>query len=193
MKYKIFILSALTLSVAAHAETLDLPKPQINSPLMETINARQSGRTYSNKKVSLQELSNVLWAAFGLNSHGKRTIPTARNMQDMKVFVVFEGKTWLYDGIKNLLNEYQTPDLMPDLATQPFVKEAPVHLIYVGGKKYADAHAGSAYQNVGLYAAANGMSSVVRGLINRDSLHQKLRFSEDESVAFHQTLGYPAD
>lgn len=195
MKNKILsgVLFAIMLSATAHAETLDLPKPQIDSPLMKAIDARQSGRTYSDKKVSKQELSNVLWAAFGLNSHGKRTIPTARNLQDVKVFVIFEGKTWLYNGIKNQLEEYDTPDLMPDLATQPFVNTAPVHLIYVGGKKYADAHAGSAYQNVGLYAAANGMSSVVRALINRDSLHQKLHLSKDEVVAFHQTLGYPAE
>ncbi len=186
------VLSAVMLSATAQAETIDLPKPETDSPLMQAIDARKSTRAYSNKKVSKQELSNVLWAAFGVNSHGTRTIPTARNLQDVKVFVIYEGKTWLYDGIKNQLNEYETADLLPDLATQEFVYDAPVHLIYVGSKKYADVHAGSAYQNVALYAAVNGMASVVRGLIDRDSLHQKLHLSEDEVIAFHQTLGYPA-
>ena len=187
------VLSAVMLTTTVQAETIDLPKPQTDSPLMKAIDARRSGRAYSDKKISEQELSNVLWAAFGVNSHGTRTIPTARNLQDVKVFVIYEGKTWLYDGKNNQLNEYETPDLLPDLASQEFVYDAPVHLIYVGSKRYADAHAGSAYQNVALYAAVNGMSSVVRGLIDRDSLHQKLRLSEDEVVAFHQTLGYPAE
>lgn len=193
MRYFMLSTVAALFSTVAVAADLNLPKPQTDSPLMQAIDARQSGRTYSDKKVSKQELSNVLWAAFGVNSHGKRTIPTARNLQDVKVFVIYEGKLYLYDGINNKLTEYAAPDLMPDLATQGFVNQAPVHLIYAGGKKYAEAHAGSAYQNVGLYAAVNGMSSVVRALIDRDSLHQKLGLSEDEMVAFHQTLGYPVE
>lgn len=176
----------------AGAEALMLPKPDTSSALMKIIDARQSGRAYSDKKISKQELSNILWTAFGANSHGKRTIPTGRNQQDLKVFVIYDNAVWLYDGKNNFLNKYSETNLMPYLDSQDFVKQAPVHLIYAGGKKYAEAHSGSAYENVYLYAAENGLSTVIRGLIDRDGLHKALNLNEDEVVTYHQPIGYPA-
>lgn len=187
------LFAALVLSgFTAGAEELALPKPDTSSALMKIIDARQSGRAYSDQKISEQELSNILWAAFGANSHGKRTIPTGRNQQDLKVFVIYDNAVWLYDGKNNLLNKYSETDLMPYLDSQDFVKPAPVHLIYAGGKKYAEAHSGSAYENVYLYAAENGLSTVIRGLIDRDGLHKALNLNEDEVVTYHQPIGYPA-
>lgn len=179
--------------LTAGAEELALPQPDNTSVLMKIIDARQSGRAYSTKPLSEQELSNVLWAAFGTNSHGKRTIPTGRNLQDLKIFVIYNDKVWLYDGKNNVLNKYSDADLMPYLTTQDFVKQAPVHLIYAGGKKYAEAHSGSAYENVYLYAAENGLATVIRGLIDRDGLHKALNLNDDEVVTYHQTIGYPAE
>ena len=193
---KILLNTALTIGLmfpclTAGAEELALPQPDNSSALMKIINARQSGRAYSTKPLSEQALSNILWAAFGTNSHGKRTIPTGRNLQDLKVFVVYNNKVWLYDGKNNVLNQHSDADLMPYLATQDFVKQAPVHLIYAGGKKYAEAHSGSAYENVYLYAAENGLATVIRGMIDRDGLHKALKLNDDEVVTYHQTIGYP--
>ena len=183
-------LTLLTSSIA-YAKSINLPKPDTSSDLMQIFDARKSGRSYDGKMLSQQELSNVLWAAFGVNSHGTRTIPTARNKQNLRVFVFYNKAIWEYDGKKNVLNKYSEVDLMPYLNSQEFVNDAPVHLIYVGDKKYGEVHSGSAYENVSLYAAANGLSSVVRGLINRDGLHKALKLNDDEVVTYHQTLGYP--
>ncbi len=185
------LISLLLGSFNATATELALPQPDISSNIMKVINARQSGRDYSDKKISEQELSNILWAAFGINSQGKRTIPTARNQQDLKIFVIYNNIVWLYDGKNNVLNEYGKEDLMPYLATQNFVKQAPVHLIYAGGKKYAEAHSGSAYENVYLYAAEKGLATVIRGLVNHDGLHRALNLNDEEIVTYHQTIGYP--
>jgi nitroreductase len=187
--------TALTVGAAgASAEEIALPTPDTSSSLMKLIDARRSGRSYdASRTVSKEELSNVLWAAFGQNSHGTRTVPTARNQQDLKIFVIFENKVWKYDGINNRLIYFSQNDLMPALETQPFVADAPVHLIYAGGKQFAEVHTGSAYQNVALYAADKGLATVVRGFIDRDTLHKKLKLSDDEVVTYHQTIGYPAD
>lgn len=179
-------------AAVSHAEQIKLPQPDKSGALMKVIDNRRSGRVYSDKAISEQDLSDILWAAFGTNSHGTRTIPTARNQQDLKVFVIYNNTVWQYDGKENILNKISNDDLMPYLAQQKFVLEAPVHLIYAGGKKYAEVHSGSAYENVSLYAAEKGLSSVVRGLIDREALHDKLKLGEDEIVTYHQTIGYPA-
>lgn len=194
MKNTIFCCALLSLLLICGAsQALNLPQPDISSPLLQTIDARKTTRAYSNKPISEQTLSNILWAAFGTNSHNTRTIPTAMNRQNLKVFVIYNGKTWQYNGKANTLNQLETPDLMPLIAKQDFVKDAPLQLIYAGDKKFADAHSGSAYENVSLYAAEQGLSSVVRGSIDREALHQALNLADDEIVTFNQVIGYPAE
>ncbi len=173
------------------ASDIKLPQPNINTPLMQIINTRASDRNISDKPVSLEILSNILWTAFGTNSHNTRTIPTAQNEQDLKVFVVYDKKVWLYDGKNNKLNYYSDVDLMPYLAKQDFVSKAPVHLIYAGDKQYAYAHSGSAYQNVYLYAAEKGLATVIRGYFDANKVHQALNLPETEIVTYHQVIGYP--
>jgi nitroreductase len=194
MKNLIFysgILSAVLLCGAAKA--LVLPPADLSSPILKTIDARKSTRNFSSKPVSEQTLSNILWAAFGTNSHNTRTIPTAMNQQDLKVFVIYNNNVWQYDGKNNKLVKLETPDLMPFIAKQGFVKDAPVQLIYAGGQKFADVHSGSAYENVSLYAAEQGLASVVRGSIDREALHKALNLADDEIVTFNQVIGYPAE
>lgn len=194
MKNTIFCCALLSLLLICDAsQALNLPQPDISSPLLQTIDARKTTRAYSNKPITEQTLSNILWAAFGTNSHNTRTIPTAMNRQNLKVFVIYNGKTWQYNGKANILNQLETPDLMPLIAKQDFVKDAPLQLIYAGDKKFADAHSGSAYENVSLYAAEQGLSSVVRGSIDREALHQALNLADDEIVTFNQVIGYPAE
>ena len=108
MNKKIFygILGSVLLNgTVCKAESINLPQPDTSSELMKIIDARKSGRAYSNKPINNQELSNVLWAAFGTNSHGTRTIPTARNQQNLRVFVFYNNAVWEYDGKENVLNK----------------------------------------------------------------------------------------
>lgn len=183
--------STILIGSNANATEIKLPKPEIDTPLMKLIDARATIRNISDKKIDLDVLSNVLWAAFGTNSHNTRTIPTGKNEQDLKVFVIYDNKVWLYDGVNNKLNKYSDVDLMPHLAKQDFVNKAPVHLIYAGGKNYAQTHSGSAYQNVYLYAAEKGLAVVIRGYFDAQEIHKALKLPENEIVTYHQVIGFP--
>ena len=178
------------------ADIQKLPQPNLTQStpsLMELIDARQSLRSYDkNKEIDKQTLSEILWVAFGVNSHGKRTIATARNEQNMKVFVMREDGIWFYNGKDNQLEKISDENAIGFTAEQQsFVKEAPIHLIYTSSDKHwGHDHAGSAYQNVYLYATAKGLSTVIRGLINFEELHRALKLGDDEFVIAHQPIGY---
>ncbi len=160
---------------------------------MQAINTRASGRLYDAKKpVDDQTLSELLWVAWGVNTQGKRTIPTARNQQNMKLYLLTPTGTWYYDGPKNSLEKVNGENLIPLTATQEFVNDAPVHLLYVAkDDKWGRCHVGSAYQNVYLYAASKGLGTVIRGLIDADALTAKLGLTGGERVIAHQTVGWP--
>ena len=188
--FVVTIYSCLSVT-SLQASDINLPAPSIDTPLLKLIDRRSTIRNISDKPISLEILSNILWTAFGTNSHNTRTIPTAQNEQNLKVFVVYDKKVWLYDGKNNKLNYYSDVDLMPYLAKQDFVSKVPVHLIYAGDKQYAYAHSGSAYQNVYLYAAEKGLATVIRGYFDANKIHQALKLPETEIVTYHQVIGYP--
>ena len=188
--FVVTIYSCLSVT-SLQASDINLPAPSIDTPLLKLIDRRSTIRNISDKPISLEILSNILWTAFGTNSHNTRTIPTGQNEQNLKVFVVYDKKVWLYDGKNNKLNYYSDVDLMPYLAKQDFVSKATVHLIYAGDKQYAYAHSGSAYQNVYLYAAEKGLATVIRGYFDANKIHQALKLPETEIVTYHQVIGYP--
>ncbi len=176
-------------------EIKHLPEPAITGgmPLMDAINARASGRLYDKTKpVDDQTLSEILWVAWGVNTQGKRTIPTARNGQNMKLYMLTPTGTWLYNGAKNCLEKVNDKNLIPLTNTQEFVNDAPVHLLFVAkDDKWGRCHVGSAYQNVYLYATSKGLATVIRGLIDADALTAELGLTDGERVIAHQTVGWP--
>ena len=194
--YTLFTASALTGFNAYATETQNLPQPDIEqqSPaLMNLLNTRKSERIYNkNKEIDDKTLSEVLWAANGINKYGRRTIPTARNEQNLKVFVLKENGVWFYNANENRLEKISDENAIPYTGEQQdFVFNAPVHLIYTSSdQRWGSTHAGSAYQNVYLYATAKGLATVIRGLIDFDALHKALKLDSDEFVIAHQTVGY---
>lgn len=190
---KIFLMLILLLfpvSVYA-AEGQKLPAPDKKSELMTLIERRQSARNYSAKEIDKQTLSEILWAAFGLNERGTRTIPTAMNKQNLKVYVVYQNTIWLYDAQNNSLVYVGEDDTSTHLRKQDFMKDAPVNLIYAGSDtRYSTFHAGAAAQNVSLYAADKGLNSIVRGYIDADVLKEKLKLEPEEFVIINQVVGY---
>ena len=200
MKKALFsTLLAATLGIGASvnaAEIKKLPQPDLlqNTPsLMELLNTRQSERIYDkDKKIDDQTLSEILWAAYGMNKNGKRTIATARNEQNLKVFVLQEDGIWFYNAPENQLEKISDENAIAYTAEQQkFVLDAPIHLIYTSSDtKWGNDHAGSAYQNVYLYATAKGLATVIRGLVDFDALHKALKLADDEFVIVHQPIGY---
>lgn len=191
----IFLISTLLFSETAMAETVmkKLPAPVMTGgkPLMEAIAERKTIREFKAQDIDEQTLSEILWTAFGNSHDGKRTIPTAMNQQNLKVYVVKNDGAWLYDAAGNTLTQITAENLQPLFATQDFMKNVPVNLVYVGSdEKYSPMHAGSAYQNVGLYAASKGMHSVVRGYFDNDKVTKALGLENGERAIVSQAIGW---
>lgn len=202
----LLVISLQALS-AQERNVIKLPAPQknIGRPLMEALQLRQSAREFSDKKPGMQELSNLLWAAFGINREesGKRTAPSARNWQEVDIYVFTTEGVYIYNAKDNSLEEVMKEDLRALTGRQDYVKTAPVNLVYVAdlsktgnasaGDKmlYSGADVGFIAQNVYLYCASQDMAVVVRGMIDREALSAKLKLKPEQKIILAQTLGYP--
>ena len=198
---------AVTVTVAQEAKPVQLPAPQteIGKPLMQTLKLRQSARTFDTKALPRQELSNLLWAAFGINrpESGKRTAPSAMNWQEIDVYVAMPEALYLYDAKSNSLKPILSRDLREAAGKQPFVKDAPLNLIYVADATkmknaseqdqmfYSAADVGFIAQNVYLYCASQGLVAVMRGMVDRPALAKAMNLRPEQKVMFAQTVGYP--
>lgn len=195
------VIISVTVASGAKAElvTQSLPKPDMrgNRALMQCLQKRESVRQFGRRAVSEQILADMLWAAVGVNrQNGKRTIPTALNSQDLTVYVIKHDGAWQYDAKKHKLIQVSDRDLRPLLATQDYAKEAALDLVYVSTSDEAligAMHAGSAYQNVGLYCACKGLNNVVRGYFDKEDLAKALNLCENQQIMVTQAVGWPAD
>lgn len=209
--FLLFVLAIHVVSpVKAEAEKttpIKLLKPQTDTgrPLMQVLNDRRTGREFSDEKLPLQVLSNMLWAAFGVNrpESGKRTAPSAMNWQEIDIYVATEEGLYLYDATANVLKPILAEDVRAATGRQPFVAEAPVNLIYVAdyskmGERpkevkdlYSAANTGFISQNVYLFCASEGLSTVVRGSVDKEKMAKVMKLRDDQKVVFAQTVGYP--
>lgn len=208
---KIVILVLISVFVAFAAEevlkTIILPKPQITGgkPLMNALSARKSTREFSNEELSPQVLSNLLWAAFGINrpESGKRTAPSASNWQEIDIYVATKNGVYVYDAKTNSLKIVVEGDLRGDFGRQAFVKTAPIVLAYIAdfsrmGRAsetdknfYSAVDTGFISQNVYLYCASEGLNTVVLGIVDREKLSQKLNLKPEQKIILTQPVGYP--
>jgi len=185
-------------------QQLPQPKKEGGMPLLQALNQRHSTREFAPDKLSSQALANLLWAAWGINrGTGQRTAPSASNRQEIDIYVVMADGAWLYDAGANALKQVVTEDVRSLTGTQPFVKDAPVNLVYVAdlakGKRtspadaefYTGANAGFIAQNVYLFCASEGLVTVVRAMVDRAALAKALKLRPDQKIAFAQSVGYP--
>lgn len=189
----------LMLGTAQAATSLAFPAPDTKGgkPLMQALSERKTNRSFTAKPLSDKLLGDLLWAAYGVNRpNGKRTIPTAQNRQDIEIYVLRSDGAWLYDAPKHSLEQVSISDLRNLLAGQGFVRDAPVGLVYVtdtrknGKELYAAMHAGSAYQNVGLFCASVGLHNVVRASYDAEALSEGLGLPDSKRILITQTIGW---
>lgn len=192
-------------SYGADPSPILLPGPQMEGgkPLMQALKDRMSQRTFGEEKLPLQTLSNLLWAAFGINRpDGRRTAPSARNWQEIDIYVATPDGLFLWDARKNLLNPVVGKDVRGLTGTQPFVKEAAVNLVYVadyskvtgeGADKdiWVGADAGCISENVYLYCASEGLATVVWAYVDRETLGKEMKLKPEQKIMFAQSVGYP--
>jgi len=201
------LLFAVNSAFAEELKPVKLLKPQVEKgkPLMQVLTDRSSSRSFSTEKLSVQELSNLLWAAFGVNrtDMGKRTAPSALNWQEIDIYVATADGLFLYDAKKHMLNPILSQDVRALTGRQDFVKDAPVNLVYVAdfsrmGKAakddkelYSATDTGFISQNVYLYCASEGLATVVRGSIDRQALAKVMKLRSDQKIILAQSVGYP--
>ena len=171
---------------------------------MEAISKRHSAREFDQKALPLPVLSDLLWAAYGVNRvDGGRTAPSAINAQEIDVFVALPSGAYLYEAGVHQLRLVASCDLRRVTGYQDFVDEAPLDLVFVADhgrmklipagqrESYASAAAGAISQNVYLFCASFGLATVIRAWIDRDAIANALGLSHDHQVLLSQTVGYP--
>lgn len=188
------------------ATSISLPPPEKHGglPLTEALAIRHSSRDFARDPLPLPLLSGLLWAAYGMNrADGGRTAPSALNAQEIDVFVALSSGAYRYDATTHELHLVAANDLRRVTGYQDFVDEAPLDLVYVADhsrmslipvvqrESYASAAAGAIAQNVYLFAASNGLSTVIRAWIDRAAIADALGLTHDQQVLLSQTVGYP--
>lgn len=190
---------------AAEMKLIKLLPPQTESgkPLMWALNERHSSREFSSDELPLQILSNLLWAANGVNRpDGRRTVPSAHNAQEIDIYVAKKEALYLYNAAEHTLIPITETDVRPFVGKQSFVKEAPVALVFVADLEktrgseedvnfYSAVDTGYISQNVYLYCASEDLSTVVLGWIDRDQTATALRLRPNQRVILAQPVGYP--
>jgi len=184
---------------------LNAPDKSRGSTFMKALSDRQSVREFDTADLCLQDLSDLLWAANGINRpDGKRTAPSAMNRQEIDVYVVNKDGAYLYDPASHTLKGLTSGDFRTAVAaSQAFAATAPVCLILVANleklgdpasestRLLAAMDAGIVNQNINLFCAAVGLSTVPRGTMKQDELKQALKLSETQMLVLNNPVGYP--
>jgi SagB-type dehydrogenase family enzyme len=204
-----FCLTSAPLSLAQNAKpaaTISLPSPVTTGgkPLMQALAARRTAREFKRTRLPPQLLSNLLWAAFGINrpASGGRTAPSAHDVQEIGIYVVMADGAYLYDARRNVLRLTVSRDLRALTGLQAFVKNAPVNLVYVADFArftrdseadkvfYSAADTGFISQNVYLFCASEGLATMVRAYIDKPALARAMRLTPNQHVILAQSVGY---
>ena len=205
-------------SSAQEEEIIKLPPPQIDGgmPLMKALSLRKStrGDFGPEKSLSMQTISNLLWAADGINRPGTnhRTAPSAADWQNIDIYVLTKDGVFLYDSPQHSLKVITNEDLRANAGLegsstgpmkQDFAKTAPVSLVYVanlaktttmnfGGEPvgiwWSAIGVGAITQNVYLFCASENLACIVRAMVDADKLSQVFKLNPDQKVMVTSTI-----
>ncbi|MFI5016173.1 MAG: nitroreductase family protein [Hyphomicrobiales bacterium] len=183
---------------------LPAPRQAGGRPLLEVLAQRRSSREFAPRELDRQLLSDLLWAAFGINRpDGHRTAPSARNWQEIDIYVALSRGLYLFNPGKCRLDAILDEDIRDLTGMQDFVGTAPLNLVYVADLRRMDAEdrteqrfysavdAGLIAENVYLFCASEGLETVVRGLVDRKALAGKMGLRPEQRVIVAQTIGFP--
>ena len=205
-------------------EPIILPKPSKKGgkPLLEALQLRRTERGISSKEIPLQVLSNLLWAAFGVNREKSafnkpgRTAPSASNSQEIDLYLLLKEGAYLYEAARHSLRPIKAGDHLRKngrWVTNQSTGVAPLTIIYVAdltrydlGPNQPDPHIGdpevqrSYYytdtgfiaQNVYLYAASEGLAAWFHNC-DRGAIRRELSLQDNQLILFAHTVGYPKE
>ncbi len=192
----------------ADPKTIALPEPMRRGglPLMDALMRRSTQREFSPKELPAGLLSNLLWAAFGINRQEghKRTAPSAHDWEEMDIYLSTARGLYLYDALAHGLRLVSTEDLRSQTGIQSYVGEAPLNLVYVADLSrmteasaeerqwYAGPDAGFIAENVYLFCASEGLATVVRALVDWRAVAKAMGLRAEQQIVLAQSVGYPA-
>ena len=172
-------------------------------PLMEALAARRSGRDFDpSREIDPQTLSDLLWAAWGVNRRSGRTAPSSHNRQEIELYVFLKSGVYRYDAFRHALQRLTEEDLRAATGSQPFVGEAPVEIALVSdtskitGKSSQGiieatyANTGFICENIYLFCTSAGLGSVARALVPKEELAAKLNLAPEQIITLVQSVGY---
>ncbi len=209
-KIIISMLTIVSISFGVIAQDISLPAPDKKGglPLMQALSQRQTTRSFTDDKLSQQQLSDMLWAAWGINraDQKKRTAPSAMNYQEIDLYIAMANGLFLYIPESHSLRTINDKDLRKTTGTQSYVNNAALNIVYVAdmgkagkkeGVKIDDSDLFMSYsdaafiaQNVYLYCASANLGCVVRGSIPKDKLTLEMGLRSNQYIILAQTVGY---
>ncbi len=210
MKRILTLCTGLAMAASMTAQdAVKLLEPDLTHPatLMEALAGRHSTRAFATTAIPEQLLADMLWAANGVNrpDTGKRTAPSAMNLQEIDVYVVTAEGTYRYDAANHALVQVCSEDLRHAVAAgQKFAATAPVCLVLVADfSKYDEAppsearimaaiDAGIVSQNISLFCSATGLATVPRASMDAKAIARSLRLNETQMPLLNHPVGYPA-
>ena len=205
----ILLLNGTIIPLIAQDIVLPGPDKTGGKPLMQVLNERQTTRSFTSDSLTLQQLSDLLWAGFGINraDQGKRTAPSAMNWQEIDLYVTLPGGSYLYIAGSHTLKFINNKDLRKETGGQSFVADAALNIVYVAdmskrGMKEGDVmkdsdlfmtYSDAAFiaQNIYLYCASANLGCVVRGSVPDNDLDTELGLRPDQRIIIAQTVGVP--
>jgi hypothetical protein len=172
---------------------------------MQALAKRQSVRAYSERALSEETISELLWAAFGINrpESGDRTAPSWRHSIETDIYVCTPDAVYLYEPKAHELRRALEVDIRGRVSSMVFAASAPIVLIYAAdlgrmqkasrNEQVLNAHVDAAIigQNVYLYCASAGLGTVILGSVDRPGLPRRMGLRDDQIVTFAQPIGYP--
>ncbi len=202
----VFSMSVVLSAVAGEMKAVQLPQPNLDQTksLAQALKERKTTRQFATTGLSEQTLSNVLWAGFGINrpDSGRRTAPSAKNWQEIHIFVATSAGIYRYDAKGNTLIPVVMGDHRALTYSQSPFKDAPVHLVYVadlekmGGDEaakmvLAGMDTGFVAQNVYLYCATAGLNTGFRVTLHKEKLAETLKLRPTQKIMGAQSIGMP--
>lgn len=211
MKKNIFVIAFMAMLFASTSvkaqDNIQLPKPSLdnNVTLMQALQNRHSARDFSDKQLSDEVLSTLLWAADGVNrpESGKLTAPSAGNAQDIRIYVIRRDGAYLYNPKDNSLQKVSDKDLRASVASrQTAVASAPLDLVLVSNhnklsnfssvaSRVGSIDAGYISQNICLACSALGLNTVPRMTMDTETLKKELNLDDNYDFILNNIIGYP--
>lgn len=182
---------------------LNAPNKERGNSVMKALYERKSTREFSEQELSMQDLSDLLWAANGFNRPDKRTAGTAMNCQEIELYVCMKSGAYRYDGQANELTHITSDDIREHfIAGQDYVTQAPVCLLIVAdltkmrggdteaGRMSTAYDAGIVSQNISLFCSACDFATVTRGMMNKKKIAEALQLPATHYIHLNHPVGY---